>query len=68
MTPVEISTKLTPDNVQTVMDTLKHYADTFCEGFCDDLPERGTYHVDMELLCSGCKARAVLAALNGEPK
>lgn len=45
------------------VEALKHYNHTFCEGFCDDLPERGTYHASMELDCSGCKARAVLAEI-----
>ena len=40
---------------------LEYYADTFCEGFCKDLPQAGTYQPEMDLDCSGCKARAALS-------
>lgn len=40
---------------------LRYYNDQFCEGFCDDMPEAGTYHISMDDRCSGCKARATLA-------
>ena len=42
-------------------EALAYYADQFCEGFCNDLPEAGTYHISMDDRCSGCKARAALA-------
>lgn len=45
---------------------LEYYAKQFCEGFCDQLPEAGTYHVSMDDQCSGCKARADLAKARGE--
>ena len=40
---------------------LKHYEDSFCEGFCKDVPA-GFTSPDMELDCSGCKARAAIAS------
>ena len=45
---------------------LEYYADTFCEGFCKDLPQAGTYQPEMDLDCSGCKARAALAKARGQ--
>ena len=45
---------------------LEYYADTFCEGFCNDLPQAGTYIPEMDTDCSGCKARAALAKARGE--
>lgn len=54
--------------IAALVEALRSYERTFCEGFCNDLPERGTYHTSMELDCSGCKARAVLAAVKGENK
>lgn len=39
---------------------LAYYADQFCEGFCNDLPEAGAYHISMDDRCSGCKARNAL--------
>ena len=47
---------------------LEYYADQFCEGFCKDLPQAGTYQPEMDLDCSGCKARAALAKARGETK
>ena len=46
---------------------LEYYADTFCEGFCKDLPQAGTYQPEMDLDCSGCKARAALAPTPTDP-
>ena len=46
---------------------LEYYADTFCEGFCKDLPQAGTYQPEMDLDCSGCKARAALAQTIDDP-
>ena len=46
---------------------LEYYADTFCEGFCKDLPQAGTYQPEMDLDCSGCKARAALAQTPTDP-
>jgi hypothetical protein len=46
---------------------LEYYADTFCEGFCKDLPQAGTYQPEMDLDCSGCKARATLAQTPTDP-
>ena len=43
------------------LEALRYYAHTFCEGFCADLPQAGTYHESMDDHCSGCKARAALA-------
>ena len=45
---------------------LEYYADQFCEGFCKDLPQAGTYQPEMDLDCSGCKARAALAKARGQ--
>ena len=45
---------------------LEYYADQLCEGFCKDLPQAGTYHPEMDLDCSGCRARAALAKARGE--
>ena len=45
---------------------LEYYADQFCEGFCKDLPQAGTYQTEMDLDCSGCKARAALAKARGQ--
>ena len=45
---------------------LEYYADKFCEGFCEDLPQAGTYQTEMDLDCSGCKARAALAKARGQ--
>jgi len=53
--------RLTAENA-ALREVLTCYADQFCEGFCNDLPERGTYDHKMDLDCSGCKARAALAA------
>lgn len=46
---------------------LEYYADTFCEGFCKDLPQAGTYQPEMDLDCSGCKARTALAQTPTDP-
>lgn len=46
--------------------TLAYYADQFCEGFCGDLPNAGTYNPEMDIDCSGCKSRAALAKARGE--
>ena len=45
---------------------LEYYADQFCEGFCKDLPQAGTYQPEMDLDCSGCKARSALAKARGQ--
>ena len=52
-----------PD-VARIGKVMRYYADTFCEGFCADLPRAGTYHESMDADCSGCKARAALSSLN----
>ena len=49
-----------------LLEALKYYADTFCEGFCGDLPQAGTYHPDMDDKCGGCKARAAIAKARGQ--
>lgn len=43
--------------VKVLEGALAYYQDTFCEGFCSDVPP-GYTSADMELDCSGCKARA----------
>lgn len=53
-------TDLLTENAR-LREVLAYYADQFCEGFCNDLPEAGTYHISMDDRCSGCKARAALA-------
>lgn len=45
-----------------MVDTLKYYAEQFCEGFCEDFPSAGYTDEKCELDCGGCKARAALAA------
>jgi hypothetical protein len=49
-----------------LLEALRYYAEQFCEGFCKDLPQAGTYHTDMDDQCSGCKARAAIAKATGE--
>lgn len=46
--------------IARLREALRHYEDSFCEGFCKDVPT-GFTSPDMELDCSGCKARAALA-------
>lgn len=48
--------------VAKVQNTLKYFQDSFCEGFCSDVP-RGFTSPEMELDCSGCRARSALASL-----
>lgn len=54
---------MTPnDRIAALEAALEWYAVQFCEGFCNDLPQAGTYCVSMDNDCGGCKARAALAA------
>lgn len=53
-------------NIARLVGAVRYYADTFCEGFCKDLPRSDTYHDSMDDQCSGCKARAAIAALWGD--
>ncbi len=50
--------------VSELRAALDYYRETFCEGFCKDLPHAGTYTADMDDQCSGCKARAALETAN----
>jgi hypothetical protein len=54
-----------PALMDELVEALRWYHTQMCEGFCEDLAERGTYHPDMDDQCAGCKARAVLAKIGG---
>jgi hypothetical protein len=44
---------------QELLEVLKHYADTYCEGWCKE--SCGSFDD-----CGGCKARAAIARAEGE--
>ena len=54
--------KLIADAVKPYAETLQYYETYFCEGFCEDMPDRSVTTASMEIDCGGCKARAILAA------
>ena len=46
---------------------LEWYETQFCEGFCSDFPTALFYTPEMDIDCSGCRARVALAKARGEP-
>lgn len=54
--------KLIADAVKPYVDAMRYYETQFCEGFCEDMPDRSVTNEGMENDCGGCKARAILAA------
>ena len=54
--------KLIAEAVEPLKDAMRYYETQFCEGFCEDMPDRSVTNEGMENNCSGCKARAILAA------
>lgn len=51
-----------PD-VAGLVEVLRYYETQFCEGFCEDMPDRSVTNEGMENDCGGCKARAALARM-----
>lgn len=47
--------------VARLTEALAYYRDTCCEGFCEEFPD-GFTNLEVERVCSGCKARAILTA------
>lgn len=56
------------DPIKLAREVMKYYEDHMCEGFCQDLPSRSTYTPEMDMNCSGCRARTALAALDAIPQ
>lgn len=54
--------KLIAEAVKPYVEAMRYYETQFCEGFCEDMPDRSVTNEGMENDCSGCKARAILAA------
>lgn len=58
--------KITTRQYDAVKVTLQWYAKQFCEGFCEEFPNKKYYEPAMDKDCAGCKARATLAALKDQ--
>ena len=43
---------------------LNYYVEVLCEGFCEDMPDRGYTDANCEIDCTACKARAALAHIS----
>lgn len=54
--------RLIAEAVRPYLEALAWYETQFCEGFCEDMPDRSVNNDGMENDCSGCRARAILAA------
>lgn len=54
--------KLIAEAVNPYLEAMRYYETQFCEGFCEDMPDRSVTNEGMENDCGGCKARAILAA------
>lgn len=50
-------------DVAGLVEVLRYYETQFCEGFCEDMPDRSVTNDGMENDCGGCKARAALARM-----
>lgn len=54
--------RLIAEAVGPYVEAMQYYETQFCEGFCEDMPDRSVTSASMENDCGGCKARAILAA------